>query len=52
MNIIEQIKQILDGIDRTETDSPEGWWETSEGAQFGSRKLAEVIQALEQNEKE
>lgn len=52
MNIIEQIKLILYGIDRTETDSPEGWWETSDGAQFGTRKLEEIIQAIEQNERE
>ncbi len=45
MNIIEQIKTILDGIDRDETHD-EGWWETSKGVQYGTQKLAEVLEAV------
>ncbi len=41
-----KIRQILVGINRTESDHPDGWWETSVGAEFGAKKLAEVIEAL------
>lgn len=36
------IREILKGIDQQEIDSPDGWWETSVGADFGAKKLAEV----------
>jgi hypothetical protein len=39
---LQELNTILDGIDRCQTDQPEGWWETSTGAEFGARKLAEV----------
>lgn len=47
-NIISKVKFILQGIDQTETDSKEGWWETSTGANFGEEKLAKIIQAIEE----
>jgi len=43
--ITEQLRRILSGIDKTETDSDDGWWETSTGAEFGARKLQEVLTA-------
>lgn len=47
-NIISKVKFILQGIDQAETDSKEGWWETSAGASFGEEKLAKIIQAIEE----
>lgn len=38
--LITRIELLLSGIDQTETDSLNGWWETSAGAEFGSMKLA------------
>lgn len=32
----EVILTILKGIDCTETEDPDGWWETSAGAEFGA----------------
>lgn len=43
----EQIAEILAGIDKTECESDNGWWETSTGAEFGIRKLVEIKQFLE-----
>lgn len=38
---MNKIREILQGIDQQ--DSVEGgWWETSTGADFGAKKLAEV----------
>ena len=38
---VNKIREILKGIDQL--DSVEGgWWETSTGAEFGAKKLAEV----------
>ncbi len=45
--IIDEIKEILKGIDEQETDTEDGWWETSTGAEFGARKLKELIIYLE-----
>lgn len=39
--ILDKIRAILSGIDRTETEG--GWWETSTGAAFG----ADVLQQIE-----
>jgi len=39
----KQINSILDGIDRTELDNNPGWWETSDGASFGSLKLKQIM---------
>ena len=36
------LDRILVGIDKTETEHPDGWWETSAGAEFGAKKLAEL----------
>lgn len=44
--IIEAIKDILDGIDREETEDQTGWWETSTGAEFGAKKLDEIIDLI------
>lgn len=38
----EKIKAILKGIEETETESEFGWWETTEGAALGKRKLLEI----------
>ena len=43
MNLIDKIKEALKGIDETETDSIDGWWETSTGAKFGAAKLKELL---------
>lgn len=39
---IEMVEYILRGIDAIESADPEGWWETSTGANFGARKLQEL----------
>ena len=46
-SIVEQIKELLKGIDETETGSIDGWWETSEGAAFGAEKLKELLALVE-----
>lgn len=40
--MIEQIEKILEGIDKTEMEDENGWWETSTGAEFGAQKLEEL----------
>ena len=45
-NTVQAVKTVLKGIDQTECDSPEGWWETSTGAEFGAKKLQHVIGLL------
>ena len=47
--LIEKIKNILTGIDEMETESAQGWWETSAGADFGKSKLAQVVEAITQH---
>lgn len=47
----DAVKTVLKGIDQTETESPEGWWETSVGAEFGAKKLQQVIGLLTAGEK-
>jgi hypothetical protein len=47
--LIDGIKKILAGIDETETESQLGWWETSSGAEFGKRKLDELIKLIQDN---
>lgn len=44
--LLEQIEEILDGIDRTEQH--EGWWETSVGEEFGKTKLEEIRKLLKE----
>lgn len=46
--LIQKIETILDGIDKTEMETGQGWWETSEGAEFGRRKLEAVIAAIKE----
>jgi hypothetical protein len=43
-----ELEQILDGIDRQETDDPPGWWETSTGAKFGQERLRLIKEAFKQ----
>jgi hypothetical protein len=38
----EALITLLKGIDQTETESPDGWWETSTGADFGTGILAAI----------
>ena len=42
----QKIKEILNGIDKEE-NTETGWWETSVGAKFGSKKLKELLDYLE-----
>ncbi len=45
--IKKDLEVILEGIDQDECDSDEGWWETSHGAEFGERKLDEVLKYVD-----
>jgi hypothetical protein len=45
--LIEKVKNILKGIDLDEVSDTNGWWETSSGAEFGAKKLNEVIKAIQ-----
>jgi hypothetical protein len=38
----EALIALLKGIDQSETESPDGWWETSTGADFGAGILAAI----------
>ena len=38
----ERVIRILKGIDQTETESEDGYWETSTGAEFGAKILKEI----------
>lgn len=42
----DKIREILKGIDKDQCESEEGWWETSKGAEFGKRKLEDIIKLL------
>jgi hypothetical protein len=46
MQLIEQVKELLKGIDQDQSKSAEGWWETSTGASFGKEKLEELINLI------
>jgi hypothetical protein len=48
-DLIVQIKDLLKGIDETETGSDDGWWETSFGAEFSAGKLKELIALIRRN---
>jgi len=39
---LERLRQITRGIDEQQTHDDDGWWETSVGAEFGRKKLAEL----------
>jgi len=47
---MDEIKEIVDkvlrGIDLTEIESEDGWWETSTGAEFGKQKKELLIATL------
>ena len=38
----EAILPMLKGIDQTECEDPDGWWETSTGADFGAGILESI----------
>ncbi len=40
----EAVINLLKGIDKGECEDPDGWWETSSGAEFGANIL-ETIRA-------
>jgi hypothetical protein len=45
--VIRDVKQELQGISAQETDCDCGWWETSTGAEFGAKRLNNVINIIE-----
>ena len=45
--LIEKVKEILKGIDEVQSESEDGWWETSVGAEFGFNKLEDLLVAIE-----
>lgn len=52
--IEERVREILMGIDRCESDKDEtggydGWWAASTGAEFGEKKLEELLIFLKEN---
>ena len=47
--LIEDIKELLKGIDQTENESDDGWWETSTGAEFGRNRLNTLIELIERS---
>jgi hypothetical protein len=48
--LIDKIKVILKGIDQTEIESEDGWWETSTGAKFGAEALKQILELLAQTQ--
>ena len=48
-NLIEDIKELLKGIDQTENESDDGWWETSTGAEFGRNRLNNLIELIKRS---
>ena len=38
----ERVVTLLKGIDGTECEDKDGWWETSTGADFGALKLQKI----------
>lgn len=39
---LDRLKKIMEGIDKTETESLKGWWSNSNGAKFGSNILVQI----------
>lgn len=39
---MERICSLLNGIDKTELQDRDGWWETNAGADFGARILNDI----------
>lgn len=48
-DLIEQVKVILNGIDKDECYDDNGWWGTLGGAEFGKKRLEEVIEAIKKH---
>ena len=48
-NLIEDIKELLKGIDQTENESDDGWWETSTGAEFGRNRMNMLIELIKRS---
>jgi hypothetical protein len=48
--LIDKIKVILKGIDQTEIESADGWWETSTGAKLGAEALKQILELLAQTQ--
>lgn len=46
----DRILEAIDGIDRDECESDDGWWETSKGAAFGAERKATIVAALSEIE--
>lgn len=46
-SLYKEIIDLLEGIDKIETDHDKGWWETSTGADFGSKILIKLKKLFE-----
>lgn len=44
--LLSEILYILQGIDKTETEDVDGWWETSAGARFGENVITQIKELL------
>lgn len=47
--LIAKVKNILSGIDRTETDPSGGFWQTEDGARIGKIILRDLLRFLREN---
>jgi hypothetical protein len=45
-----RIAKLLDGMDKTQTISDKGWWETNTGAEFGATLLSRINTHPQQQE--
>jgi len=45
-----RIAKLLDGVDKTQTTSDKGWWETDTGAGFGATLLGQINTHPQQQE--
>lgn len=39
MTLFDRVCEVLRGIDKTQVEDPDGWWETFGEAEFGAEKL-------------
>lgn len=46
-----EVEIELCGINKTETEDENGWWETSTGADFGERKLKAILAIISKHKK-
>lgn len=44
--ILAEVDRILSGIDKTENEASNGYWETSVGVRFGAGKLSELKEMI------